>query len=62
MSLQSGAGENLSVPAHTRVDEGTTSSGLKEKTVLPSVTDLPNGGLTAWLQVVGAFFLFFNSW
>lgn len=22
----------------------------------------PNGGLTAWLQVVGAHFLFFNSW
>lgn len=22
----------------------------------------PDGGLTAWLQVVGAFFLFFNSW
>lgn len=22
----------------------------------------PDGGLSAWLQVVGAFFLFFNSW
>jgi hypothetical protein len=22
----------------------------------------PNGGLVAWLQVLGAFFLFFNSW
>lgn len=22
----------------------------------------PNGGLTAWLQVLGSFFLFFNSW
>lgn len=22
----------------------------------------PNGGFSAWLQVVGAFFLFFNSW
>ncbi|KAL5335189.1 hypothetical protein BJX70DRAFT_375748 [Aspergillus crustosus] len=22
----------------------------------------PDGGLTAWLQVAGAFFLFFNSW
>jgi hypothetical protein len=27
-----------------------------------SVGDPPNGGLVAWLQVVGAFFLFFNSW
>jgi hypothetical protein len=22
----------------------------------------PNGGLRAWLQVLGSFFLFFNSW
>lgn len=24
--------------------------------------DIPNGGIVAWLQVVGSFFLFFNSW
>jgi hypothetical protein len=23
---------------------------------------LPNGGTKAWLQVLGSFFLFFNSW
>lgn len=23
---------------------------------------IPNGGTQAWLQVLGAFFLFFNSW
>ncbi|KIM75826.1 hypothetical protein PILCRDRAFT_78516 [Piloderma croceum F 1598] len=35
----------------------------------PSITtpitpgsDIPDGGLTAWLQVIGVFFLFFNSW
>jgi hypothetical protein len=31
----------------------------------PSVRDassIPNGGLWAWLQVLGAFFLLFNSW
>jgi hypothetical protein len=31
----------------------------------PSVNNaaaIPNGGLWAWLQVLGAFFLFFNSW
>ena len=22
----------------------------------------PNGGLTAWMQVVAAFFIFFNTW
>ncbi|KAI0314322.1 MFS general substrate transporter [Amylostereum chailletii] len=25
-------------------------------------SDIPDGGLVAWLQVVGAFILFFNSW
>jgi hypothetical protein len=26
------------------------------------LSSVPNGGLTAWLQVVGGFFLFFNTW
>jgi hypothetical protein len=30
----------------------------KQKTPFPP----PNGGAVAWLQVAGAFFLFFNSW
>jgi hypothetical protein len=25
-------------------------------------TTIPNGGLLAWLQVLGSFLLFFNSW
>jgi hypothetical protein len=28
----------------------------------PSGGPPPNGGLTAWLQVLGGFFLFFNTW
>ena len=31
----------------------------------PSVNNIrsvPNGGTTAWLQVLASFFLFFNSW
>ena len=28
----------------------------------PAPPPPPNGGLVAWFQVVGAFFLFFNSW
>jgi hypothetical protein len=24
--------------------------------------DIPNGGFVAWLQVLGAFFLWFNTW
>jgi hypothetical protein len=26
------------------------------------INEIPNGGLKAWLQVLGSFFLFFNSW
>ena len=29
---------------------------------LPAQEAPPNGGLNAWLQVLGSFFLFFNSW
>lgn len=28
----------------------------------PSTPYIPNGGLTAWLQVLSGFFIFFNSW
>ena len=28
----------------------------------PNTSNIPNGGWLAWLQVVGAFFLMFNSW
>ena len=28
----------------------------------PPMFDVPDGGLTAWLQVAGGFSLFFNTW
>lgn len=40
------------------------SRALEEK-VLPTpvvVNQPPNGGFKAWMQVFGAFLLFFNSW
>lgn len=27
-----------------------------------NISSIPNGGLKAWLQVLGAFFLMFNTW
>lgn len=47
--------------------EPATDGGALEKVVSskPSVNNIksvPNGGLWAWLQVLGSFFLFFNSW
>lgn len=34
----------------------------KPKVDQPAPTPPPNGGLVAWLQVLGAFFLMFNTW
>lgn len=57
-----------------KVQHVTQNQGLQEKhgaelepvrSRHPSVKDaskLPDGGLWAWLQVLGAFFLLFNSW
>lgn len=43
---------------------GTEDHESKELTPEQSITPVPppNGGSLAWLQVAGAFFLFFNSW
>jgi hypothetical protein len=35
---------------------------LQEKENPAGYDSPPNGGLIAWLQVAGSFFLFFNSW
>lgn len=32
------------------------------KPSINNIKSVPNGGLTAWLQVVGSFFIFFNTW
>jgi MFS family permease len=63
------------VPTHEVVAEpekehhSPESSSLSDKNApppnLPAVTSTsppPNGGLTAWLHVVGGFMLLFNSW
>ena len=54
-------------PAFTATD-GNGSNGAPLENVAsakPSINNIksvPNGGLTAWLQVLGSFFLFFNTW
>lgn len=30
--------------------------------IVPLKQEPPNGGTTAWLQVLGAFFMYFNTW
>lgn len=38
--------------------ENTIEAQITEKPIGPP----PDGGFAAWLQVLGAFLLFFNSW
>ena len=60
----------MSLGAQLGVKESQAASALYSnesiddpgKESKPSPAPIPNGGLVAWLQVVGAFFLFFNSW
>jgi hypothetical protein len=42
-----------------KADISEAEKQLPEK---PDDSSPPDGGTVAWLQVAGAFFLFFNSW
>lgn len=46
----------------TAVARGSDDAVNETKPAASAADAIPNGGLTAWLQVVGAFFLMFNSW
>ena len=51
--------------ANRPLDGGAVEKQMTGKSANPSVNNIsaiPNGGTVAWLQVLGAFFLFFNSW
>ncbi len=48
-------------------DEGDLESATRTRSTSgqPSARDvnsIPDGGMMAWLQVLGSFFLFWNSW
>jgi len=58
-------GGDLEKSVTNRSTKSKLSGLAKVKSNVPSVNDIktiPNGGLRAWMQVLGAFFLFFNSW
>jgi len=60
--MEDGSGERglETETEETRVQESLEREKQRNPTSLDD--DLPNGGMLAWLQVVGSFFLFFNSW
>jgi hypothetical protein len=47
-------------PSHEKDVSETEEQAVSEPEDVPPPP--PDGGLTAWLQVLGSFFLFFNSW
>lgn len=52
-------------PTPTHLEHEAVGEKLEPSKSRPSINNaaaIPNGGLTAWLQVLGAFFLFFNTW
>lgn len=58
--------DNKRSPSPAIPMDSSDSSDTEKRTPTESANKVPppppDGGLTAWLQVVGAFFLFFNSW
>lgn len=53
------------IEAAVEAEEGLDRGTLEKKPTKASVNNvssIPNGGLGAWLQVLGVFFLFFNTW
>ncbi|KUL85437.1 hypothetical protein ZTR_06789 [Talaromyces verruculosus] len=46
----------------TASEENNKSEPERPKESVHSVSSVPNGGTQAWLQVLAAHFLFFNSW
>ena len=44
------------------LEEAKEPSEIKEKANVNDTDAVPNGGLQAWLQVAGSFFLTFNTW
>lgn len=45
-----------------KLGAGAPLEPVKSKASVNNVSAIPNGGLKAWLQVLGAFFLLFNTW
>lgn len=42
--------------------DGVEAEKIDSRHSANSISSVPNGGLTAWLQVLGAWCLFFNTW
>jgi MFS family permease len=50
------------VPTHHTIPDGPTLEISPSQLNQPPQPGIPDGGFTAWVQVVCGFFMFFNSW
>lgn len=50
--------------ATTKTSEklGVAATKVSTRVSVNNTSQIPNGGFKAWIQVVGSFFLFFNTW
>ena len=53
--------ENQSGGATKEID-GASLTNVSSKPSVNDIRSVPNGGLKAWLQVLGSFFVYFNTW
>jgi hypothetical protein len=46
------------------VEKATAAPVEKKNTKISvnNIASIPNGGIRAWMQVLGSFFIFFNTW
>ena len=42
--------------------EGASLAPVQSRNSINNLSAVPNGGMKAWLQVLGSFFVFFNTW
>lgn len=62
MSSASSSISEMEKGAHSSVDEILNASLHSSEDSHEEDSNIPNGGLVAWVQVLGAFFLWFNTW
>lgn len=50
-------------PSDTTAEtDGGPLTNVESKPSVNNIRSVPNGGTKAWLQVLGVFFVFFNTW
>lgn len=55
-------GEKTDQADEEQANEGDVERVVSKQPSVNNAAAIPNGGFWAWMQVLGSFFLFFNSW